>query len=226
MSDSDPDGFLARCVWLLRFVASLLVIGVLVFFGIAVFVRIGPNPPKAALAPPGLTFVGIGCAVIVAVLHFITPLLSATIARRRIAKGTWNPNTPPWVSVILWVLEIASGNSYASTPEHSIPADKLSGMSDAEKLCRVYLSQFAFSAALLLTADVSNLTAYMCEGYLVSLVVVALLLTLQLLRFPTRHGVEQFVSKQGELLRQARQAVLNAKGAARPQMNEGEPSTR
>jgi hypothetical protein len=226
MNDSDPDDFLARSVWVLRFVASLLVIGVLVFFGIAVFIRIGPNPPKAALAPPGLTFVGIGWAVLFVVLHFITPQLFAAIARRRIAKGTWNTNTPPWVSVILWVLEIASGNWYASTPEHSIPADELFRMSDAEKLCRVYLSQFAFSTALFLTADFANIAAYMLEGYIVSLVVVALLLTLQLLRLPTRHGVEQFVSKQGELLRQARQAVLDAKGTARPKMNEGEPSTR
>jgi uncharacterized membrane protein len=210
MNDSDPDDFLARSVWVLRFVAILLVIGVLVFFGIAVFIRIGPNPPKAALAPPALTFVGLGCAVLFGVLHFILPQLSAGIARRRIAKGTWNPNTPPWMLVILWVLKIASGNWYPSTPEHPIPADELFRMSDAEKLCRVYLSQFALRMALLLTTAVANLTAYVCEGYIVSLVVVALHLILQLLRFPTRHGLQQFVSKQGELLRQAQQAVLDA----------------
>lgn len=232
MKDSDPDDFLALRVWVLQFVFCLLVIGVLVFFGIAVFIRNGPNPPKAAMNPPALTFIGVGCAVLFVVLHFIIPRLSVVIVRRQIAAGTWNPSTPedpipadqlglgwaavvflafhfiiPRLSVAIARRQTATGTRNPSTPENPMPADQLLRMSDTEKLCDVYASQFTISATLLLMANAMNLAAYMLEGDVVSLVVVVLLLTVWLLRFPTRDRVERFLSEQGKLLQQARQAV-------------------
>src|SRR5438046_2142671 len=137
MKDSDPDNVLAQRVWVMQFVVILLMVGVLVFFGIAVFIRNGPNPPKAALNPPALTFLGMGCAVLAAVLHFLIPPLYVAVARNQIAKGTWKPSAPKspsptdqlaigWV-VLMAVLDfIVSRLSAAnpSTPEKPLPAEQ------------------------------------------------------------------------------------------------------
>ena len=184
MKDSDPDNVLALRVWVMQCVVILLVVGVLVFFGIAVFIRNGPNPPKAALIAPALTLLGMGCAVLAVALHYIIPPLYVAIARKQIATGTWNP----------------------STPENPIPAEQFR-MSNVEKFCHVYQLQLAIRATLLAWANFTNLAAYTLEGDVVSLVVVALLLTVQLLHFPTRDRAEHFLSEQGELLRHARQTM-------------------
>src|SRR2546423_15126466 len=94
MKGSDPDDSLALHVFAMQSVVVVLVICMLVFLGVGVFNRNGPNPPKAALNPPTLTLIGFGFAGPAVVLHFIIPPLFVAIARSQIANGTWNPSSP------------------------------------------------------------------------------------------------------------------------------------
>jgi hypothetical protein len=169
----------------MQIIVFALVMGIVSFLGVVVFIRHGPNPPNAANnTGPMLTYLGIGFAALMLVLHFVLPLLFVSNVRRLIVKGAWNP----------------AGRGDPVSAEH------LSRMSDADKLCSLfplYQSQLIVSAAVLEGAAFFNLIAYLLEGDVVSLVVVGLLLAVMLVRFPTNNRAERFLSEQLELLRQA-----------------------
>jgi len=187
MNDSDPDKSQAPREFALQFITVVLVLCVVGFLGYAVFVRNGPNPPNNPNIPaPTFTYMGIGFAALMLVLHFVVPPIIVAMQRKQIARGTWNP----------------------SSAKNPISAEELSRMSDADKLFLLYQrSQFSVVAAMLAAAAFVNGAAYALEGDLVSLVVALLLVAVMLLRFPTRSRVERFLSEQGELLRQERQSV-------------------
>src|SRR5262249_26537705 len=149
----------SACLRTGRIIIVALALGVLMFLGIAVFMRQDNPAPVPDL--PILTYVALAVAAIQTVLQGILPGLVAGGMRRQLAAGKWPPPRPGW----------------------SVPPD------DRGKLCSLYVTRLILGAALLEGAAFLLLIAYLLEGSVLTLAGAGLLLAMLLLKFPTRPGL-------------------------------------
>jgi hypothetical protein len=172
----DQDTQLSLYLRTMRIIVSALALGVMTLFVVVVVMR-QQNPNRPVPDPPIITFIALGFAGLQFVLQAVIPNLMAAGARRRIAAGQW----PPGMGA-------------------SVPAD------DLGKLCMLYQVRLVVGAALVEGAAFFLLIAYLLEGQIVALAGAAVMLALVLVRFPTRSGLEGWLSDQQEQLRQERMA--------------------
>jgi hypothetical protein len=174
----DQEARLSAYLRTMRIIVLTLAMGILAFGVVAVVIRLeGPNQPVPD--PPLITFIGLPFAASLFVLQGVVPNLIAAGMRRRLAAGKW---PPPGMA-------------------KSAPAD------DTGKLCMLYQVRLLIGAALAESAAFFLLIAYLLEGQIVALAGAAVMLALVLVRFPSRSGLEDWLSDQQEQLRQQRMTV-------------------
>jgi hypothetical protein len=172
----DQDTRLTVYLRTMRIIVLALAMGVLAFLVVAVVIR-QQRTDQPVPDPPIITLTALGYAGLQLILQAVIPGLVANRLRRQIAAGTWpRPEVGP------------------------APAD------DTGRLCALYQTRLLIGAALAEGAAFFLLIAYLLEGQLVSLAGAAVMLALVLVRFPTRPGLEGWLSDQQEQLRQERMA--------------------
>jgi hypothetical protein len=172
----DQDTQLSLYLRTMRIIVIALAMGVLAFLVVAVVIR-QQNPNQPVPDPPIITITALGFAGLQLILQAVIPGLIATGLRRQLAAGKW-----PRPGIL------------------SVPAD------DVVKLCALYQTRLIIGAAIAEGAAFFLLIAYLLEGQLVALAGAAVMLALVLVRFPTRSGLEGWLSDQQEQLRQERMA--------------------
>lgn len=119
-----------------------------------------------------------GISVTVVPVRFLLPAVVAQTSIRQIAQGTW------------------------------VPKGRLAGAasleSDDEKLAAVFLQKTIIAGAVLEGAAFANLVAFMLEGQIYSLGLGLLLLLGILMGFPTRGGMEHWIERGLQRLRETR----------------------
>jgi len=134
------------------------------------------NPAPPPPPPHVITYLALGFGALQIVLQAIVPSLLVNGLRRQLALGTW-PRPRPGATV---------------------PPD------DAGKLCLLFQSRTIVGGALAEGAAFFLLIAYLLEGQPIALGGAAVMLGLVLGRFPTRPGLESWLSAQQDLLSQER----------------------
>jgi hypothetical protein len=177
MNTPEEDTRLTVCLRVTRIIISALVIGVVVCGVVFVAMRQQQNQPAAA--DPFITYIALGFAAFQVMLQAVVPGLMTTGLRRQIAAGKWPP----------------------ANPGRPVPPD------DLGKLCGLFQTRLIVGAALVEGAAFFLLIAYFLEGSELALAGAGVMLALLLVRFPTRPGLESWLSDQHELLRQDRMAV-------------------
>lgn len=162
----------------MQIIAAAIVVGAVIFFAIALFVRLGGNRGAPADRPI-LSYVALTVAVFDVFVYWFIPDLVAANTRRQIARGTW---TPP------------QGPRNFPTPT-----------TDAERLWIVFQNRLIIGLALLEGATFFLLIAYLAEGSFLALVPAWVFIIAMLMQFPTRVGVERWVEEQQQLLQEERQ---------------------
>jgi hypothetical protein len=172
----DQDTRLSAHLRIMRIIVIALAMGVVIFLVVAVVLR-QQNPNQPDPDPPIMSLTALGFAGLQLILQAVIPGLVTTWLRRQLAAGTWpRPGILP------------------------VPAD------DVGKLCLLYQTRLLVGAALAEGAAFFLLIAYLLEGQIISLAAAGVMLALVLARFPTRSGLEGWLSDQQEQLRQERMA--------------------
>ena len=177
MYEPDQDRQLFVRLRIMRILVLAMALGVFIFLVIAGIVR-HQAADQPAVDMPMITFFALGFGGLQLVLQAVIPGLIATNLRRQLAAGKWPP----------------------ARMGQAVPAD------DFGKLCLLYQTRLIIGAALAEGAALFLVMAYLIEGQLVALAGAAVMLVLVLTRFPTRPGLEGWLSDQQELLRQERMA--------------------
>jgi len=169
MLPSDDEGVPVSKLRTMQIITVALLLGVVIFLGIALTMRAqgGFGEPPAQ---PLLTYLALGCGLLMAVGHLVLPDLALGGMRRQIAQGTWQP-----------------------TGEDGQPTGPVS---QAAALLAFYQTRLLVTLALLEGGAFFCLIAYMLEGRLLAPLGASLLLGLMALRFPTRDGVEQWLDRE------------------------------
>jgi hypothetical protein len=206
MSTINDENIINSMTRTLQIIAGALIVGVVLFLGVATVM--GPLVPAArAGAAPGrgaganaapqpatdsmdigdiITWVAVLLAAIILPLSFVVPRYVASGIRRNIAAGKWTPPVAP------------------NDPRGSISREAL--QSDTGKLAFAYQTPFIIGAALNEGVAFFAAVAYMVGGNPIALGLALLLLGALILRFPTRPRVASWIERQQELLAQDRQA--------------------
>jgi hypothetical protein len=87
MSQPDSDTALSPRLHIMRIIIFALVNGLVIFLGIAVFIRLNNPPQPANPNLPVVTFMALGFAVMDLLIHAILPNLTTAAGRRRILQG-------------------------------------------------------------------------------------------------------------------------------------------
>jgi hypothetical protein len=179
MSDpvTSPDlaAPLAVQVTRLRMVVAALTAGVLVFAGVAVYLRQTSAAPVAPDAAQLLTWLAVAAAPLALLASRLVPAAVVRSARRQISQGTF-PATPP-----------------AATPAE---------LGESGKFASVHFAGTVLAAAILEGAAFFNITVYLLGGGLIVLAVgVALALTMLLL-LPSAADLAEWIREQQRLLRE------------------------
>lgn len=177
MTVTSGEAFFERSLRTLRIIIAALAVGAAGVLGILAYLR-HAGPAKPVPAVPMITYVAIPFGLSALAAYAFLPNALAAAARRRIARGTWQP---------------APGHAALSQP-----------LGDGEKLLMVYQTRQIMSAALLEGVAFFLATAYFVEGVPWSLAAAVALVGALAAHFPTRSGVERWVEGQLDLLRRDR----------------------
>ena len=173
--DSQQRDHIHRTTTTLQIIIGALAMGVLTFAVIAIVVAAG----KAADDESGVIGpMALGVAVVSLVAATLVPRILQGNMRRAVAEG----------------------RPLASDPRR--PIDPALG--DVGKLAAVYQTLLIVGAAILEGAAFMNVMAYMLEYNFINLACAAMLLVSLFFKFPTRNGVENWITdelKQVEELR-------------------------
>jgi hypothetical protein len=164
----------------MQIIIGALSMGNLVFAVISLMLRDWGQKP-AADRTPLITYLGLGYAAVMTVIHIILPNRITTNARRARARQ---------------VIRFDKGDP---------SADGL----DAESfdLLGLYQNQLIRRAALIQGSAFFLLVAYIVEGQPIALLVAGLLLLRLLSMIPTQTRVERWLNEQRELLAEDRQSL-------------------
>src|SRR5262245_52334388 len=180
MSRVDFENDLGPFVRSLQIVVAALLMGVVMFTGVAVFIQL-PNQRNAQQPGLGLlTMVAIGFAAMATAAGMVVPAAIVKNSRRRIKKGDW---TPP---------QGAAGSQQLNR--------LLSEHREAGKLAMVYQTKTIVAAALPEGAAFFANIAYLLEGSFISLGLVAALLLVIVGQFPTVPRVSGWIEEQLRLI--------------------------
>lgn len=175
-----PEDVLRPRVRVMQIIAAALLMGVLVFLGVALFLV---QREGRGLNPPGeLPYVSYFGLLYSAALLFAWALIPASLARRQVrhvAAGTWAPG-PATVS-----------------PR---------AMTDAERLLAVYQTKNLVGWALLESIGFFGCLAYLLEAEPFALSFVASAVVLLLLSFPTRGRTLRWLEVQQSRVAEIRQS--------------------
>jgi hypothetical protein len=184
MSTSDHDILITQHTRVLQIIVAAQVAGLVFFLGIILFLNLQnqgkpPGPARAfpILLPMAFVFAAGGLLMAV-----VVPRAMTAGARRQIADGTWKPN-----------------------PRGNAPVPDMKETSDEAKLVTVYQTQTIVALALNEAPAFFALIVYMLDGNALALGLALLLIAAQVVRFPTREKVEQWIDQQAGLIRQERQ---------------------
>jgi hypothetical protein len=184
MSTSDHNSIIAQHTRVLQIIVAAQVAGLVFFLGIILFLNLqnqgkpqGPARDLSILLPLAFVFAAGALAMAVVVPRAIT-----AAARRQIAAGTWKPN-----------------------PRGNAPAPDVKETSDEAKLVMVYQTQKIVAVALNEGAAFFALIVYMLDGNALALGLALLLIAAQVVQFPIREKVEQWIDQQAGRIQQERQ---------------------
>jgi hypothetical protein len=164
-------------VRVLQIIVGAVALGPVTYLGVVLATAAQPNPDAAA--DEFLTYVACGLAVAAVAAWFVVPPLVTTRFRRQVAAGTWPPQ---------------QADSPASAP-----------VTDASKLCSVYIVRTIIAVAILEGAAFLQVLAYQKEGNYLALGPAVLLTTMIALHLPTRTRVAEWVERQLVRLSEDRQ---------------------
>jgi hypothetical protein len=157
-----------------QLIASCLILGVLVFLGIAVYL-VQVQHQGTGMAPvanaPLMSYIAAGLLALMAPLSFLVPSALVRNSVQQIAGGTWHPS-----------------------PQGPAPA------TDAGKLLLVRQTTMIIGMAQLEGACFFGGIAYLLEGQPLALVVVVIGLLLLMTKFPTEGRVRSWLDAQMEQL--------------------------
>jgi hypothetical protein len=164
----------------MRITIGALAAGILILGFICFGVRDWGQKP-AADRTPVMTYLALGFAAVMIVIHVVVPYRLATNARR------------------------ARARQVVRFDERGTSADGLD--SESVDLLGIYQDQLVMRAALIEGPAFFLLLAYMVEGQLIALLVAGLLLLRQLSMIPSQTRVERWLDEQRELLAEDRQSL-------------------
>lgn len=164
---------LDQTVRVLQIIVGALMAGVVTFAAVVIIARIG----KPAGGNSFLSMVAVVFAISVMVLRLVVGIAMVAANRYRIAKGTWP--------------------SPASQKEDSTLS---ATETDADRLLAAFQQVTIVQCALPEGAAFFNLIAYVSEGYVWSLAIVAVLMLWMSSSFPTRDSVANWIGRQLELI--------------------------
>jgi hypothetical protein len=185
----DPyDSLTARLLRTMQIVAGTLLMGVVVFVGIALYLVLVQHNGQGIAAPPNpnlpaLSVLAVAMLGINATLAFVIPRRLTRLALRRILSGTWpiRPGIPP--------------TTYAT---------------GRAKLMALLQTEMIVGLALLEGSAFLGCTAYMLEAQTLILGVPAVVVVLMVCRFPTEGRVRGWLVRQAEMLNELRQQEESA----------------
>ena len=146
----------------MQIVAGALMMGVLIFAGIAFMIR-----EKDDGSFPVVSMLGAGMAAVMTVLHFVVPAANVRTERDKFDAGEWR----------------------ATDQEGRY-----------QKLIGVYRHKLIIGLAMLEGAAFFNLIAFIVEGKLWTAGIVAGLMFLMAMQFPTQTRVEHWIEDQSQLI--------------------------
>src|SRR5271165_3121624 len=161
----------------MQIIVFAMLAGQVVFLSIIYFVA--ANKAQAPPTPPLLSWMALGLFVLQLPLTVIIPTALIRAAVQRIATGTWQ------------VPSEANPESFAT---------------DEDKLMAVRLNSLLVAMALLEGAGFFGCIAYLLEGQLLALLVVAAVVVVMVARFPTAAGVRAWLERQTQRLVELRQS--------------------
>jgi hypothetical protein len=176
----DEEGQLAARVRTMQIIVLAMLIGSATAVIILAFLQL-QRPAQPADAVPLVTYIALAFTVLTIVLSFVIPAMVIAGARRRIAKGAWQPTTSPGDAVPL-------------------PAN------NTVKLLAIYHTALIMGAAWLESQTFFLAIAYFREGQILSLVAAGVLIGALAARFPTQARVAAWLERQLGLIDQERQS--------------------
>ena len=172
----------------LQIVVTALTIGPLFFMAIVLFiVQPGQGPAADGDSLPITTYVALGFAVVAIVLRMIVPRIIESVARKRIADGTWQGQLP------------TAGQQRAQD------AELAEQLGDAGKLLGVLMTRTIVAGALLEGSAFFALIAYLIEQSPLILAVAIVLIIGVAFNFRTRSSATHWIEDQLAAVEQVRQ---------------------
>jgi hypothetical protein len=161
----------------MQVIVFAMLAGQVVFVAIVYFVRANNSAADPARAPI-FSWLALAFFAFQVPLSIVLPTALENATIRRIATGTWKPPAD------------AAPESFAT---------------DEDKLLAVRLTSVIVGMALLEGTGLFGAVAYLLDGQLVPLMVVAAVLILMVVRFPTEVSVRAWLERQAQRLAELRQ---------------------
>ena len=179
---TDPDDLLSRPrLRGMQIIAGSLILGVVLFLGIALYIVLVQNDGKGMNPPPNLPIISLLAVAMLGMnvpLAFVLPGMQTRAALRQIAANAW---------------QVPQG------------ADPSQFGSDRDKLMTVRQTTLIIALALVEGAAFLAGIAYLLEGQAFALVLVAGAILVMLLYFPTEGRVCAWLELQANRLAELRQ---------------------
>ena len=179
MSMSDENSFLAARVRTMQIILASMLLGCILFMGIALFWRQANQNPLAVM--PFVTYIALAFALMTLIGSFLLSNLATAGGRRNLAR------------------QQGPARIDTSSPD---PAS-----SDKKKLLELMATVLVMTAAPLEGGTFFLLVAYMIEGSLLAIVGALILLAVLASKFPTQERTERWLEQQQELLQQDRMGI-------------------
>jgi hypothetical protein len=177
----NPDeGLTRRLLFTIQLVAGMLLLGVVVFLGVALYIVWVQHDGQGLASPrdlPTFSLVAVLMLGACAPLAFVLPGIQTRVALRRILEGTWTMG--PAVSPTTLA-------------------------TDAAKLLVVRQTTLIVGLALLEGAAFMGCMAYLLGAQVLSLGVVGVAVALMLCKFPTAGRVRAWLGRQADVLNELR----------------------
>lgn len=164
----------------MQIISGALLVGVVIFLGMAVFIVAQNGPMNRQADVPLITYLAVGFFAIQLILWQVVPNVMVNAQLLRIASGTWTP-PPNWPS---------------HDPRYS---------TDEARLVGLYQTRLIIGAALLEGAAFFACIAFLLEGDYVSLFVAGVLILLMVGTFPTRQRVQSWLNHRLTEIQEMRQ---------------------
>ncbi len=176
---ADTSSNQSTSLLVMRIIVGAMMLGVIVFFAVAVGIRANATQPPPALPIVGL--LGLGFAPVALVLAVVVPFLMALSWQRQIAGGTWPAH------------QVRGGPLLPPTPAGALEPEE-----EVVRWWAMYQTQLIIRCALIEGAIFFQLTAYIAEGSAFSLWVAAVLLAALVAQWPTRERIDRWAAARQE----------------------------